>query len=66
MKITLTNIKYSESYKALVVHATPSELAVEIPDNTRECDVQNAVFLSVAKQWSPAMAEAIESAEFQV
>ena len=66
MKITLTKIEYSDSYKALAVHATPHELTVEIPDNTYEHQMQTAVFMAVAKQYSPAMADAILSADFQV
>lgn len=64
MRITLTNIEYSESYKALAVHNQPSELEIEIPDNTMECNMHMVVCKAIADQYSADMAVGIESAEF--
>lgn len=64
MKITLTNIEYSESYKALTVHNQPSELEVEIPDTTMEHEISMVVCKAIADQYSPDLAMGIESAEF--
>lgn len=64
MKITLINIEYGDSYKALVVNAMPSEITVEIPDTTAECNINSAVFMAIVKDHSKALAEGIESAEF--
>ena len=66
MKITLKNIEYSDSYKSLAIRIMPQELKVTIPDNTTEAELHNAVFLAIAKQYSPDMAQAIEAAEFVV
>lgn len=64
MKITLINIEYGDSYKVLAVNATPSEITVEIPDTTAECNINSVVFMAIVKDHSKALAEGIESAEF--
>lgn len=66
MKITLTNIEYSEDYKAVAVNASPKELMVEIPDNTFEHQINAVVFGAIAKKYSPYMAQNIEKAEFTI
>lgn len=64
MKVTLINIEYSDSYKALAVNAMPSEITVEIPDTTAERNINDVVFMAIVKDYSKALAEGIESAEF--
>ena len=66
MKITLTNIEYSENYKAVAANASPKELTVEIPDNTFEHQINEVVFGAIAKKHSPYMAQNIEKAEFTI
>lgn len=66
MKITLTNIEYSDKYKSLAAHALLPEITVEIPDTTTENNINMVVYLAIVKDHSRELAEGIENTEFTI
>ncbi len=69
MKILLTNIVYSDRYKAFAVRYQPAELEVKVPDTITEMtedDAHMTICKAISKQYSAYLAMGIENADFTI